>query len=188
MFPIPKRYRTQPLLENLVWYTLCVSSRLYQTEEMPFLDAYSVWSPTSQTLIRTGDDCYLEYEPLYPGYIFVGLTPRQSPVTLEKQAKDHNHSFKLLRTTNPQKPYSMTASDLQAMVAAQGCHTGPTCPSTYQRGDCVKLTAGPLAGALGVVKRASKTGLVVSVTAFNKDLEFRIKRDTFIFVEPYAKI
>lgn len=186
MFPIPKKYRARPPLDNLDWYTLCVSSRVYQTEEMSFLDEYVVWTPASKTLVKNGDDCYVEYEPLYPGYIFVGLRRDQSPIHLENKAKEYNHSFKLLRTSSQSAAYAMSASDLASMVDAQDRNDCYIRPVAYRAGDRVKLTAGPLSGAAGIVKKCARGELVISVSAYNKDLEFTIKRDSFIFVEPYG--
>lgn len=169
------------------WYTLCVSSRVHQTEDMPFLDEYSVWIPSIKTLIRNGDDCYLESEPLYPGYIFVGIQANQCPAELERRCKAHNHSFRILRTTGNAQ-YFMTPADLSAMVEAQKRHAEYVAHHSYKRGEQVKITAGPLVGSTGIVKRVSKRGLVISVSAYSKDLEFAIKRDSFIFVEPYAAV
>ena len=184
MCPVPEQYRRRPDTEALTWYMLCVSSRQYQTQTYSFLDKYTAWIPEVQTTVYSGDDCYIEYEPLYPGYILVGIPDTVAPGDLEKEAKAYHPSFTLLRSVGG-KYTAMSSEDLDNMLKSHSEYSVAAGSLGFKAGDKVRIKSGPLSGISGVVQTAKAGALKVTVQAFNKTLELSIHRDEFVYLEPY---
>jgi len=186
MFPVPAKYRSKPVDKTLAWFTLCVSSRLFQTKVFSFLEDYVSWIPEKRIVVYSGDDCYTEYEPLYPGYVFIGLHHGQKASILEKSAKQYNPSFSLLKTMSG-SPHSMTAKELDEMTASLLQSNSPKLEKSLKLGEKVSIKSGPLAGNTGVVKKVTGRQVIVRAIVYGKEMEMRVKRDNFIFLERYDK-
>ena len=184
MFPVPAKYRSEPVDKTLKWYTLCVSSRLFQTRVFSFLEGYAVWIPDKKVAVYSGDDCYTEHEPLYPGYVFVGLTTEQGIARLEKAAKRYNPSFNFLRTMG-NAYHCMTLTDIEVMLSALVKHNASSVERLFKRGEKVKIKAGPLSGNIGVIKKYSPGRLTIKAVLHGKELEMQVRRDSFVFLERY---
>jgi transcription antitermination factor NusG len=163
---------------------LCVSSRQYQTQTFSFLDKYFTWIPEVRTTVYSGDDCFIEYEPLYPGYIFVGLAGSDTPGDLEKAAKAYNLSFTLLRSVGG-KYTAMDEAELNTMLQSHSEYAMASDRPGFKSGDKVRIKSGPLSGSSGVVKSAHKGSVKVIAQAFSKTIEMDIIRDEFVYLEHY---
>jgi transcription antitermination factor NusG len=162
-----------------------VDSRVYQTKVYPFLSQYVVWIPEQEILVRGVDDCYIEHEPLYPGYIFIGLNPNQNPYELEKLCRKNYASFHLLRSAKGEY-YEMPLHEIGPISAHSPATIKDAGLFRFRKGDKVVIKAGPLAGCDAVVKSISRNNIVLRTEAFDKDLELVVKKDSFVFIEPYA--
>lgn len=184
MFSVPEQYRRGPAPSAVAWYSLCVSSRLFQTNTYDFLGSYSVWIPAVPVVVRSGDDCYTDFEPLFPGYIFVGTAAGQTPGGIERAARGYNPSFLLLQDMDG-KFHGMTTAELSAMVAA----ATPVAPplQSFAVGTRVRVVSGPLRGITGTVVSSRGGVLRIRGRAYSKDVELAIHRDPEVFVEAYAE-
>jgi len=183
MFPIPKRYRLEAINRTLKWYILWVNSRQNQTQTYKFLDGYTAWIPGSKTSSKFGDDCVEISEPLFPGYIFVGVTDESPLKTIEAAVHKASLCFYFLRTMSGAY-YSMTYKELESMVKSGYAGATPDYNAGLRVGRRVKIAVGPYTGATGKITSMTKKDIRVEATCMNKPLLVIVNRMNYLVLEP----
>jgi transcription antitermination factor NusG len=182
MFPIPKRYRLEHIDRSLKWHILWVNSRQYQTQTYSFLDGYAAWIPEKKVTSRSGDDCLEISEPLFPGYIFVGVHSAASLSSIETAARKAGLCFYFLRTNH--RHYSMTYLELERMVRNGYDSATPTYDKGIRVGRQVRITVGPYTGVVGKVTLMTKKDIQVKATCLKKELLIVVHRTNYQVLEP----
>ena len=183
MFPIPKRYRLKTINRNLKWYILWVNSRQYQTQTYKFLDGYSAWIPGKKVTSKSGDDCVEISEPLFPGYIFVGVS--NTGVLQKMEALIHKSSlcFYFLRDMSGSY-YSMDFDELEKMVQSGYAGATPVYDAGIRVGRKVRISVGPYTGVIGKVTSMNRKAIQVTATCLKKDLLVVVNRMNYLVLEP----
>jgi transcription antitermination factor NusG len=183
MFPIPKRYRLKTIDRSLNWYILWVNSRQYQTQTYKFLDEYSAWIPGKKNTSKFGDDCVEISEPLFPGYIFIGVNEETHLTTIEAAVHKASLCFYFLRDMRGDY-YSMTYRELEKMVTTGDKHAMPNYDAGLRVGRRVRIAVGPYTGVVGKVTSMTRKDIQVEATCLKKNLLIIVNRSNYLVLEP----
>ena len=183
MFPIPECYRLKKINRNLKWCILWVSSRQYQTQTHEFLNDFSAWIPGKKTTSKSGDDCLEISEPLFPGYIFVGVDDMRHLPHIESVIHKSRLFFYFLRDMLG-KYYSMTYLELEKMVQSGRDGATTDYDSGIHVGSRVRISVGPYTGVIGKVTSVTHRDIKVQATCMGKDLLVVVHRNNYLVLEP----
>jgi transcription antitermination factor NusG len=167
----------------LKWYILWVNSRQYQTQAYDFLDGYSAWIPGKKTTSKSGDDCIEISEPLFPGYIFLGVKTEKDLLTIEAAIHKASLCFYFLRDMRA-KYYSMTYHELEKMVTSGDKHAMPDYDAGLRVGRRVRIAVGPYTGIIGKVTSMTRKDIKVEATCLQKNILIVVHRMNYLVLEP----
>lgn len=122
-------------------------------------------------------------EPLFPGYIFVGVPHEDRLQKIEAAIRKLGLFFYFLRDMS-NKYHSMTADELEKMVQS-GQENAVTCYDGGIRvGRRVKVSVGPYTGVVGKITRMDKRGIQLRASWLKKDLIILVNRANYLVLEP----
>lgn len=170
LVPISQSYHsTHP---DLPWFALHVRCRHERiVEESLTGKGYAVLAPSYRVRRKRADRTVEVEESLFPGYLFCQFDPRQRLPVLKTPGL-----VRVVGTrTSPEPVDELEIASIRAIVNSGR----PVQPWPYLRaGHRVRIEAGPLAGASGVlVSVKNDTRLVASVTLMQRSVAVEIDRD-----------
>ena len=170
------------------WYILWVNSRQYQTQKYQsqtykILKGVEAWIPSARVLSKSGDDCSAINEPVFPGYIFVGIHDPQQLIDVETEIHKAGLGFYFLRGLGG-KYHSMTYAELEKMVQSGYEGALDTYDSGIRVGRKVRISVGPYTGVVGKVTSITRRDIRVEATCLKKDLLVIVHRKNYLVLEP----
>ena len=170
------------------WYILWVNSRQYQTQKYQtqtykILKGVTAWIPSARVLVKSGDDCKAINEPVFPGYIFVGISTPHQITNVEEEIRKAGLGFYFLRGMLG-KYHTMTYFELEKMVKS-GCDgVSPNYDAGIRVGRKVRISVGPYTGVVGKVTSVTRRDIKVEATCLKKDLLVIVNRKNYLILEP----
>lgn len=129
------------------WYVAQLKSRSeFLAEQNLTRQGFAVWTPKIRRTCRRGGIFRDELQPLFPGYLFVGSSALSSPF----RAIGSTVGVRRLIGFGNEGPALVPAEVIDALRSHYG-DTGRTAAGQIEKGDRVRVIAGPLAEIIATV-------------------------------------
>lgn len=166
------------------WFAVYTRLNHEKTVEKSLLDQHiEAYLPTIKTLHAWSDRKKWVETPLFKSYVFVRVSNKEYFRVLQTSSVLNYICFGGQATVIPDQQIDMVknilSEELECEVANQ----------SFQSGELVQITSGPLAGHLGeVVKCNGKRFLLLKIDHLNQSLMVRLERSSFRKVGMYSQV